>query len=133
LRSVVGQDALEVIAEQCGGRLAAPHSFHEPEGVAHSGGRQVDVQRRIVKLRDAAAAQQRGCDCVVERRSEHESEIVRLDLYQSQVIRDSIRAPVGWSLDEEDEMIKGTLAAVGAEPYPDPRERKTYPLRRTGG
>jgi hypothetical protein len=40
---------------------------------------------------------------------------------------------VGWSLDIEYEMIKGTLAVVGAELYPDPRERKSYPLRRTGG
>jgi len=38
--------------------------------------------------------------------------------------------PVGWSLDVEDEMIKGTLAVVGAEPYPDVRKQKSYPLRR---
>lgn len=60
-------------------------------------------------------------------------ENVRLDLYQSQVLREQYTCPVGWSLDVEDEMIKGTLAVVGAELYPDPRERKSYPLRRTGG
>jgi len=57
-------------------------------------------------------------------------ENVRLDLYQSQVIREQYTCPVGWSLDVEDEMIKGALAVVGAEIYPDPRERKSYPLRR---
>jgi hypothetical protein len=58
-------------------------------------------------------------------------ENVRLDLYQSQVIREQYTCPVGWSLDVEDEMIKGALAVVGAEIYPDPRARKSYPLRRS--
>ena len=58
-------------------------------------------------------------------------ENVRLDLYQSQVIREQYTCPVGWSLDVEDEMVKGALAAVGAEIYPDPRARKSYPLRRS--
>ncbi len=57
-------------------------------------------------------------------------ENVRLDLYQSQVIREQYTCPVGWSLDVEDEMIKGTLALAGAEMYPDPRARKSYPMRR---
>lgn len=57
-------------------------------------------------------------------------ENVRLDLYQSQVLRVQYACPVGWSLDVEDEMIKGTLAVVGAEPYPDVRKQKDYPLRR---
>ena len=59
-------------------------------------------------------------------------ENVPLDLYQSQAIREQYTCPVGWSLDVEDEMIKGTVALVGAEVYPDPRARKSYPLRRTG-
>ncbi len=60
-------------------------------------------------------------------------ENVRLDLYQSQVLRVQYTCPVGWSLDVEDEMIKGTLAVVGAEPYPDVRKQKSYPLRRNTG
>ena len=60
-------------------------------------------------------------------------ENVRLDLYQSQVLRVQYTCPVGWSLDVEDEMIKGALAVVGAQPYPDPREQKSYPLRRQSG
>lgn len=59
-------------------------------------------------------------------------ENVRLDLYQSQVIREQYTCPVGWSLDVEEEMIRGTLAVVGAEMYPDPRARKSYPLRQPG-
>ncbi len=59
-------------------------------------------------------------------------ENVRLDLYQSQVIREQYACPVGWSLDVEDEMIKGTLAVVGAQLSPDPRARKSYPLRQPG-
>jgi len=27
-------------------------------------------------------------------------------------------------------MLKGALAVVGAQPYPDPRKQKSYPLRR---
>jgi hypothetical protein len=57
-------------------------------------------------------------------------ENVRLDLYQAQSLRVQYTCPVGWSLDVEDEMIKGALAAVGAELYPDPRKQKSYPLRR---
>jgi hypothetical protein len=56
-------------------------------------------------------------------------ENVRLDLYQSQSLRVQYTCPVGWSLDVEDEMVKGALAAVGAEPYIDPRKQKSYPLR----
>jgi hypothetical protein len=58
-------------------------------------------------------------------------ENVRLDLYQSQSLRVQYTCPVGWSLDIEDEMVKGALAAVGAEPYIDPRKQKSYPLRST--
>ena len=57
-------------------------------------------------------------------------ENVRLDLYQSQVLRVQYTCPVGWSMDVEEEMVKGTLAVVGAEPYPDVRKQKSYPLRR---
>jgi hypothetical protein len=56
-------------------------------------------------------------------------ENVRLDLYQSQSLRVQYTCPVGWSLEVEDEMVKGALAAVGAEPYIDPRKQKSYPLR----
>ena len=56
-------------------------------------------------------------------------ENVRLDLYQAQSLRVQYTCPVGWSLDVEDEMVKGSLAVVGAEPYPDPRKQKAYPLR----
>jgi len=58
-------------------------------------------------------------------------ENVRLDLYQSQVIREQYTCPVGWSPDVEDEMLKATLALVGEELYRDPRqhERKLFPLR----
>jgi hypothetical protein len=57
-------------------------------------------------------------------------ENVRLDLYQSQTLRVQYTCPVGWSLDVEDEMIKGALDVVGSQPYPDPRKRESYPLRR---
>jgi hypothetical protein len=57
-------------------------------------------------------------------------ENVRLDLYQSQSLRVQYTCPVGWSLDVEDEMVKGALAAVGAELYIDPRKQKSYPMRR---
>jgi hypothetical protein len=57
-------------------------------------------------------------------------ENVRLDLYQAQSLRVQYTCPVGWSLDVEDEMVKGALAAVGAELNSDPRQQKTYPLRR---
>ena len=56
-------------------------------------------------------------------------ENVRLDLYQSQTLRVQYTCPVAWSLDVEDEMVRGALNVVGAEPYPDPRKQKTYPLR----
>ncbi len=57
-------------------------------------------------------------------------ENVRLDLYQAQVLRVQYTCPVGWSLDVEDEMVKGALAVVGAQPNSDPRKQKSYPLRR---
>ena len=57
-------------------------------------------------------------------------ENVRLDLYQAQTLRVQYTCPVGWSLDVEEEMIKGALAAVDAEMYIDPRKQKSYPLRR---
>jgi neutral ceramidase len=57
-------------------------------------------------------------------------ENVRLDLYQAQSVRVQYTCPVGWSLDVEDEMIKGALAAVGAELHIDPRKQTSYPLRR---
>jgi neutral ceramidase len=39
-------------------------------------------------------------------------ELVRMDAYQSQVIRIQYASPVGWSPDVEDEMVKGVLATV---------------------
>jgi len=60
-------------------------------------------------------------------------ENVRLDLYQSQALRVQYTCPVGWSLDVEDEILKGALAVAGAEPWIDPREQKSYPLRREAG
>ena len=57
-------------------------------------------------------------------------ENVRLDLYQSQALRVQYTCPVGWSLDVEEEILKGALAVVGAEPWMDPREQRSYPLRR---
>jgi len=56
-------------------------------------------------------------------------ENVRLDLYQAQALRVQYTCPVGWSLDVEDEILKGALAVVGAKPWIDPREQKSYPLR----
>jgi hypothetical protein len=56
-------------------------------------------------------------------------ENVRLDLYQSQVIREQYACPVGWSLEVEDKMIESALAVVGAKMYRDPRARPSYPLR----
>jgi len=57
-------------------------------------------------------------------------ENVRLDLYQAQSLRVQYTCPVGWSLDVEEEMVKGALAAVGAKMNVDPRQQKSYPLRR---
>ena len=59
-------------------------------------------------------------------------ENVRLDLYQSQTLRVQYTCPVGWSLDVEEEMVKGALGAVGAQLYEDPRKQRSYPLRRSG-
>jgi hypothetical protein len=57
-------------------------------------------------------------------------ENVRLDLYQAQALRVQYTCPVGWSLDVEEEMVKGALGVVGGEPWIDPRQQKSYPLRR---
>jgi hypothetical protein len=57
-------------------------------------------------------------------------ENVRLDLYQAQSLRVQYTCPVRWSLDVEDEVVKGALAAVGAEINFDPRKQTSYPLRR---
>jgi hypothetical protein len=47
-------------------------------------------------------------------------ELVRLDAYQSQVIRIQYASPVGWAPEVEDEMVKGVLRIVtdltGIEP-----------------
>ena len=56
-------------------------------------------------------------------------ENVRLDLYQSQVIREQYACPVGWSLDVEDRMVEAALGLVGGNMYIDPRARRSYPLR----
>jgi hypothetical protein len=60
-------------------------------------------------------------------------ENVRLDLYQSQALRVQYTCPVGWSLEVEDEILKGALAVVGAKPWIDPREQRSYPMRRQPG
>jgi hypothetical protein len=60
-------------------------------------------------------------------------ENVRLDLYQSQALRVQYTCPVGWSLEVEDEILKGALAVVGAQPWIDPREQHSYPMRRQSG
>ena len=39
-------------------------------------------------------------------------ELVRMDAYQSQVIRIQYASPVGWSPDVEDEMVRGVLDTV---------------------
>jgi hypothetical protein len=57
-------------------------------------------------------------------------ENVRLDLYQSQALRVQYTCPVGWSLEVEDEILKGALAVVVAQPWIDPREQHSYPMRR---
>jgi hypothetical protein len=57
-------------------------------------------------------------------------ENVRLDLYQAQALRVQYTCPVGWSLEVEDEILKAALAVAGAEPWIDPREQESYPLRR---
>ena len=57
-------------------------------------------------------------------------ENIRLDLYQAQALRVQYTCPVGWSLNVEEEMLRGALAAVNAEPWIDPRQQKSYPLRR---
>ncbi len=57
-------------------------------------------------------------------------ENVRLDLYQSQALRVQYTCPVGWSPNVEDEFLRGALDVVGAAPWIDPREQKSYPLRR---
>jgi neutral ceramidase len=56
-------------------------------------------------------------------------ENVRLDLYQSQALRVQYTCPVGWSLEVEEEILKGALAVVGAQPWIDPREQHSYPMR----
>ena len=56
-------------------------------------------------------------------------EIVRVDGYQAQVIQTQYASPVAWAPEVEDEMIKGALTVVGAEPWPNPRpvpKRKFY-------
>ena len=53
-------------------------------------------------------------------------ENVRLDLYQAHTLQEQYTCPVGWSPDVEDEMVKGSLAVVGAEIYMDPRAPKHF-------
>lgn len=88
-----------------------------------------------IGMRIKEALRQRGPAMVFGYLGEHNvyiptRENVRLDLYQSQTLRVQYTCPVGWSLDVEDEMIKGALDVVGSQPYPDPRKRESYPLRR---
>jgi hypothetical protein len=51
---------------------------------------------------------------------------VRLDLYQARCLQEQYSCPVGWSPDVEDEMVRGSLAVVGAEIYMDPRSPKHF-------
>ena len=88
-----------------------------------------------IGMRMKEALRQRGPAMVFGYFAEHNlyiptRENVRLDLYQSQALRVQYTCPVGWSLDTEDAVIKGALAVAGAEPWIDPREQKSYPLRR---
>jgi neutral ceramidase len=88
-----------------------------------------------IGMRIKEVLRQRGPAMVFGYLAEHNlyiptRENVRLDLYQSQSLRVQYTCPVGWSLDVEDEMVKGALGVVGAEMYIDPRQQKSYPLRR---
>ena len=51
---------------------------------------------------------------------------VRLDLYQARALQEQYSCPVGWSPEVEDEMVRGSLAVVGAEIYMDPRSPKHF-------
>jgi hypothetical protein len=87
-----------------------------------------------IGLRIKEALRQRGPSMVFGYFGEHNlyiptRENVRLDLYQAQWLRVQHACPVGWSLDVEDEMVKGALAVADAEPYKDPRKQNSYPLR----
>jgi len=91
-----------------------------------------------IGMRMKEALRQRGPAMVFGYFAEHNlyiptRENVRLDLYQAQALRVQYTCPVGWSLDVEDEMLKAALAVAGAEPWIDPREQKSYPLRREAG
>jgi len=88
-----------------------------------------------IGMRIKEVLRQRGPSMVFGYFAEHNlyiptRENIRLDLYQSQALRVQYTCPVGWSLDVEDEILKGALAVVGAKPWIDPREQRSYPLRR---
>lgn len=88
-----------------------------------------------IGMRIKEALRQRGPAMVFGYFAEHNlyiptRENVRLDLYQAQALRVQYTCPVGWSLDVEEEVLKGALAAVDAEPWIDPRAQPSYPLRR---
>jgi len=88
-----------------------------------------------IGMRIKEALRQRGPAMVFGYFAEHNlyiptRENVRLDLYQAQALRVQYTCPVGWSLDVEEEMVTGALGVVGAEPWIDPRQQKSYPLRR---
>jgi hypothetical protein len=88
-----------------------------------------------IGMRIKEALRQRGPAMVFGYFAEHNlylptRENVRLDLYQAQALRVQYTCPVGWSLDVEDEIVKGALGVVGAEPWIDPRPQTSYPLRR---
>ena len=87
-----------------------------------------------IGMRVKEALRQRGPAMVFGYFGEHNlyiptRENVRLDLYQSQTLRVQYTCPVGWSLDVEEEMVRGALAVVGAAPNIDFRQQKAYPLR----
>ena len=88
-----------------------------------------------IGMRIKEALRQRGPAMIFGYFGEHNlyiptRENVRLDLYQSQTLRVQYTCPVGWSLDVEEEMVKGALAVVGAQMNLDFRQQKSYPLRR---
>jgi neutral ceramidase len=88
-----------------------------------------------IGMRMKEVLRQRGPSMVFGYFAEHNlyiptRENVRLDLYQAQALRVQYTCPVGWSLDVEDEILKSALGVAGAEPWIDPRQQKSYPLRR---
>jgi hypothetical protein len=84
-----------------------------------------------IGMRIKEALRQRGPAMLFGYFAEHNlyiptRENVRLDLYQARCLQEQYSCPVGWSPDVEDEMVRGSLAVVGAEIYMDPRSPKHF-------